>query len=98
MLDILDSLPIMETNLKRDLLASHSDPIGKPDGPDRIFVRNDKETQLVPVGRSKGVGAAFGWALPSFLVWLIKGRHYMIQRAYKNADGSAVARESMWKG
>ncbi|KAI0473354.1 hypothetical protein GGR56DRAFT_675856 [Xylariaceae sp. FL0804] len=42
---------------------------------EEVFYRADtKETQLVPMGRSKGDGAAGGFAMPSFLVWLIKGR------------------------
>lgn len=88
-LDIIDALPVLETNLKRDLLAAHSNSERSPSGKDRLYVRNEKETQLVPVGRSKGVGAAFGWRLPSILVWMIKGRDYMVPQGHERIDGSA---------
>lgn len=96
-LDIIDSLPVAVTNLKRDLLAAHSDPDAKPEGPDRQYVRNEKETQAVPVGRSKGVGAVFGWRFPSFLIWLIKGRDYMIGSAYQRVDGEAWVKDVISK-
>ena len=96
-MDILEGVPVMETNLKRDLLAAHVNPDAKPTGKDREFVKNEKETQLVPVGRSKGVGAIFGWRLPSFFVWLIKGRDYMISNGQQKIDGSEWAKEKMWK-
>lgn len=96
-LDILDGLPVLETNLKRDLLAAHVHPDAKPEGPDRLFVKNEKETQIVPVGRSKGVGAIFGWRVPSIFVWLLKGRDFMISAAPQRVDGSAWAKEAEWK-
>ena len=45
---------------------------------DKIFKEDMRETQLVPIGRSKGVGAMMGWRVPSFLVWLVKGRDYWL--------------------
>ena len=96
-LDIIDALPVMETNLKRDLLAAHSNSEARPVGNDRLYVKNEKETQLVPVGRSKGVGAVFGWRVPSIFVWVIKGRDYMISKGYERIDGSAFGKESVWK-
>ena len=93
-LDIINGLPVVETNLKRDLLAAHSSPNGKAEGKDREYVRNEKETQIVPVGRSKGVGAVFGWRIPSIFVWLIKGRDFMVSKAHERIDGTAYAKES----
>ena len=95
--DIIEGLPVLETNLGRDLLAAHSDSKTKPRGKDRLYVKNEKETQLVPVGRSKGVGAVFGWRLPSIAVWLIKGRNYMIDNGPGRVDGSAFNKEVAWK-
>lgn len=91
---ILSGVPVFGTNIKRDLLAAHTDPKGKPQDKDREYVANTKETQIVPVGRSKGVGAVFGWRLPSWAVWLIKGRDYMVGKGKSNVDGSAWAKES----
>jgi hypothetical protein len=41
-------------------------------------VEDKGETQLVPIGRSKGVGALMGWEVPSWVVWAIKGRDYWL--------------------
>ncbi|KAL8937643.1 MAG: hypothetical protein Q9211_003577 [Gyalolechia sp. 1 TL-2023] len=46
------------------------------------------ETQLVPIGPNGGVGAVFGWRIPSFLVWLIKSRDFMIRKAPGTVAGS----------
>lgn len=39
------------------------------------------ETQFVPIGRKQGVGAMFGYKAPSFFIWMLKGRTYMIEKA-----------------
>lgn len=91
---ILNSVPVFGTNIKRDLLAVHSDPEAKPQDKDREYVPYTKEMQIVPVGRSKGVGAVFGWRVPSFLVWLIKGRDYRISKAQDTVDGGNWVKES----
>lgn len=36
---------------------------------------------IVPISRNGGVGLFFGWRLPSFLVWLLKCRTFMVERA-----------------
>jgi apoptosis-inducing factor 2 len=74
---ILDAIPVLCANIKRDLLLAS----GKEEssvGEDRMFNEDTRETQLVPIGRSKGVGSVMGYQLPSFLVWLIKGRDYWL--------------------
>ena len=95
---ILDAIPILCANIKRDLMlsasasasASHHDDndngkdasnntdVGLIGNGDRIFKEDKRETQLVPIGRSKGVGAVMGWRVPSLLVWAIKGRDYWL--------------------
>lgn len=47
-------------------------------GPDHVDREDTRETQMVPIGRRNGVGAAMGFQMPSFLVWLIKGRDYWL--------------------
>ncbi|KAK7513732.1 uncharacterized protein IWZ02DRAFT_12706 [Phyllosticta citriasiana] len=98
-MDIYDAVPVAMTNLARDLAAFSPDKpdAAPPAGPDRTFTPNLKETQLVPVGQSKGVGAVFGWKLPSFMVWAIKGRDYMVSSAGSILEGSKWAKESSWK-
>lgn len=48
-----------------------------------------KEMQLVPVGPDQGVGAAFGWWLPSMLVKLAKSKTFMFDQAMKTVMGTA---------
>ncbi|KAK6340016.1 hypothetical protein TWF730_001793 [Orbilia blumenaviensis] len=73
------TIPTLVTNIRRDLYAAafSSEPDAKPEGPDRLFTPNNSETQAVPIG-PRGVGAVNGWGLPSFLIWLLKCRNYMI--------------------
>ena len=89
--------------MKRDLLAFADAGEEKPGatitpkGGDRPYKPNLKETQMVPVGRSKGVGAIFGWKLPSFMVWLIKGRDYLTGTAPDLVNGDKWKKENSWK-
>ena len=79
-LDIQFSLPSLMASMEHDL-GGHAQP--KP------YVPSDKEMQLVPVGPKKGVGAAFGWKLPSWVVWLIKSRTFFLDKAEKTVLGTA---------
>ncbi|KAK7915078.1 FAD/NAD(P)-binding domain-containing protein [Apiospora marii] len=77
--NILAQIPVLSANLKRDLLTDAGVVTGASvPKEDRVFKEDTKETQLVPIGPSKGVGAFSGFAVPSFLVWLIKGRDYWL--------------------
>lgn len=96
-LDIYEAIPVVLTNIKRDLLAAHKDPNAKPTGGDRKYKKNLAETQVVPVGQSKGVGAFNGNKLPSFMVWAVKGRDYMSGSAIEAVTGSKWNKESGWK-
>lgn len=96
-LDIMEAIPVLMTNVQRDLLAAHNDPSARPTGPDRKFKPNTTETQLVPVGQSKGVGAFNGNKLPVMMVYLIKGRDYMLSSAVAMVTGSKWKKENGWK-
>jgi NADH dehydrogenase FAD-containing subunit len=87
---ILVAIPVLTANLKRDLLAASGE---NNKGEDRIFKEDTRETQLVPIGKSKGVGAAMGYKLPSFLVWLIKGRDYWLWTTGNLWSGKQWAKE-----
>lgn len=90
---ILEAVPVLCANIRRDLLsASNGDT--SPTGEDRAFKEDTRETQMVPIGKSKGVGAAMGYALPSFLVWLIKGRDYWLWTTGDLWSGKQWAKES----
>lgn len=47
------------------------------------------EIQIVPVGSTQGVGTAFGWGLPSFMVKMVKAKDFMIGQAPKLIEGQA---------
>ncbi len=76
-MDMYDAVPVGMSNMKRDLLAAATSDKGIAEDRDRPYVPNLTESQLVPIGRSKGVGSFRGWRLPSFLVWFFKGRYYL---------------------
>ena len=69
-LDIIDAVRPLGTTILADLM--HDEKKQKP------FAKTVKETQFVPIGPKGGVGVLFGWRVPSFMVWLIKSRNYMI--------------------
>jgi NADH dehydrogenase FAD-containing subunit len=87
---ILAAIPVVTANIKRDLLAASGKDLG---GKDREFKEDTRETQLVPIGKSKGVGAAMGYKLPSFLIWLIKGRDYWLWTTGNLWSGKQWAKE-----
>ena len=83
-LEIFNAMPIFGANMSVDLCDAPSTqnrtqgssnleprPIAKEFKPDM------SETQLVPVGRKKGVGSFKGMGLPSVAVYWIKGKDYM---------------------
>ncbi len=88
---ILDAIPILGANIKRDLLLDAQVSANQIDV-DRVFKEDTRETQLVPIGKQKGVGAAMGWRIPSWLVWLIKGRDYWLWTTGKLWSGQQWAK------
>jgi len=72
------SLPTLYVNLRRDLLSYDAvDPGAKPKGKDREFTISTKEFMTAPIGTGGGVGAIMGWKVPSWFVWITKGRQYL---------------------
>jgi NADH dehydrogenase FAD-containing subunit len=94
---LLSMIPVVLTNLNRDLLASRAGSEAPTTGKDKIFVPDTRATQVVPIGRSKGVGQVFGWWFPSILVWALKGRDYMISGFPDYVNGKSMAKEIPWK-
>jgi NADH dehydrogenase FAD-containing subunit len=72
---ITAAVPVLGANIKRDLCIEAKLP---HESEDKVFKEDVRETQLVPIGKAKGVGAAMGWRVPSWFVWLIKGRDYWL--------------------
>ncbi|KAI0540561.1 FAD/NAD(P)-binding domain-containing protein [Xylaria digitata] len=91
--NITSMVPVLCANIKRDLLLAAGQS-AQAAGNDRIFKEDARETQLVPIGKSKGVGAAMGMKVPSFLVWLIKGRDYWLWTTGNLWSGKQWTKES----
>ncbi|KAL4801843.1 hypothetical protein BDV18DRAFT_148256 [Aspergillus unguis] len=87
---ITSAIPVLCANLKRDLLVE----AGEATGQDRLFTVDESEFQLVPIGQSNGVGAVKGFKLPSWSVWLIKGRDYFVGKTQGTWNGQAWAKEA----
>lgn len=90
--NILAAVPVLCANIRRDLLQDSES--AAPQGEDRLFEEDVRETQMVPIGKGAGVGAAMGYALPGFLVRLIKGRDYWLWTTGKLWSGQQWAKES----
>jgi NADH dehydrogenase FAD-containing subunit len=86
---ITNAVPILCSNIKHDLLLD----AGAPALSERKFEEDLRETQLVPIGTQKGVGAAMGWRLPSWMVWAIKGRDYWLWTTGRLWSGAQWAKE-----
>lgn len=54
-----------------------------------IYKKFTSEMAFVPVGAQQGVGLAFGWKVPSFVVKMAKSKDYMIGNAPKLIEGNA---------
>ncbi|KAI5200808.1 hypothetical protein AUEXF2481DRAFT_36632 [Aureobasidium subglaciale EXF-2481] len=76
LIDLIEAVPAAMTNLKRDLLAAHDDPDAKPTGPDELYKTIAEETQLIPVGQTRGLGAFCGFRLPYFMTYHFKVKDY----------------------
>lgn len=100
--ELFEAIPVVLTNVKRDLLfaASQENASGEsakvPSGKDRPLKAAVGESQVVPIGTKGGIGAIFGWKLPSFAVWLIKGRDYLASTYPDTVNGGKFKNESKW--
>lgn len=93
-MDLADAIPVAMTNLKNDLIAHLS---GTASPGDRHYAPNHKESQIVPIGTQKGVGAFGGYRLPSQMVWMMKGRDYLIGMALEpTLKGDNFKKEGKW--
>ncbi|EXJ79818.1 hypothetical protein A1O3_08103 [Capronia epimyces CBS 606.96] len=83
-LDIKFAKPALLESIKLDLQGHAAGPRNK-----NIYKKITKDMQFVPLGSQQGVGVAFGWKLPSFLVKMAKSKDFMIANAVKTIDGTA---------
>lgn len=54
-----------------------------------VYKKITSDMMFVPIGPNQGVGAAFGWKLPSFLIKFAKSKDFMIGNAAKAIEGTA---------
>jgi NADH dehydrogenase FAD-containing subunit len=95
--DIINSLPVLAVNLKRDLLSYNPTlPDEKPKGKDRVFKVDEREMMVVPLGSGGGVGAIMGWQLPNWAAWLIKGRDFLVGMSGLPTVNGNTAKETVW--
>jgi NADH dehydrogenase FAD-containing subunit len=96
--DITLALPTLVTNIKRDLLSYNPmHPEAKPKGKDRLYTVDNRESMVVPIGSGGGVGAVMGWRVPSFFVWMLKGRDFMLGLSgLPTLTGGSVKKEVKW--
>lgn len=90
---VLAQAPVLAANLKRDVLRDAGCAAAAPPE-DRLFREDTRETQMVPIGKGRGVGAGAGYALPSVMVWLLKGRDYWLWTTANLWSGKQWAKEA----
>ncbi|KAL8876318.1 MAG: hypothetical protein Q9192_008888, partial [Flavoplaca navasiana] len=84
-LDIMDAVRPLCATILNDLSKGEM-------GKEGAFKQTVTETQLVPVGPKGGVGSAFGWRVPSFVVWVVKSRDFMIGMVEGTVMGNRFVR------
>ncbi|KAL9093671.1 MAG: hypothetical protein Q9159_000200 [Coniocarpon cinnabarinum] len=92
-MDVYAAIPVLMNNMVNDLLAyqkfienpygGNRDEIEELSRQDYEYTKDPRDSQIVPIGYRKpgGVGVVYGHKLPSFVVWLAKGRKYKIEAA-----------------
>jgi len=82
------ALPVAMTNIWNDLVHANKEGGAKVGAKDRTFKDGTGETHIVPIGKSAGVGAVYGWKLPGMMVKMIKGKDYWIGQKSKVIMGT----------
>jgi len=81
-LDVKFATPAILESIKLDLQGKGGPRTAK------IYKKITSDMQFVPIGSQGGVGIAFGWRLPSFLVKVAKAKDFMIGNAVKVVEGT----------
>ncbi|KAL8821971.1 MAG: hypothetical protein Q9191_007201 [Dirinaria sp. TL-2023a] len=86
--DVNDAVRPLCSSILHDLWPSSSSG-GKEGKPKEVpYKQMQKEMQVVPVGQKAGVGVVMGWKVPSWFVWMVKGRTYFIEKARGTVSGA----------
>ena len=88
-LDVFQSIPVLMHNMRNDLWEYEiklQSPYGGGEEKlaalqDLPFEQDPTMTQICPITRRGGVGIMYGKKLPSWMVWLFKGRNYNFNKA-----------------
>jgi len=77
-----------------DLRQSADRKEGTADGGAVLKEKKYKQIQAdmgaIPIGPKGGVGVIYGWRVPSWFVWLVKSRNFMMDKSPELATGEAV--------
>lgn len=57
-----------------------------------VYKQMKSQVQFVPIGPTGGVGVAFGFSIPSFIIWLVKSRTFFLDKAHEVATGAGFAK------
>lgn len=85
-------LDINGTSKSLNIVIAEHDTNNATDGgarTNKVYKKIQAEMAFVPVGSQQGVGLAFGWKLPSFVIKMAKAKDYMIGNAPKLIQGQA---------
>lgn len=82
-MDVLYGIRPLCSSIQIDLSASSQ---GAAETKQLVY-KPMKDTQVVPIGPKGGVGAIMGWRVPSLMVWLVKAKTYMIDKAPEAVSG-----------
>ncbi|KAF3070035.1 Apoptosis-inducing factor 2 [Trichoderma lentiforme] len=56
---------------------------------EKVYKQDPGDFQFVPIGPKGGVGTAFGWSVPSFMIWLAKSRTFFVEKVPANIAGAS---------
>lgn len=80
--DVNDAVRPLCSSILQDLSPEPTKPKQIP------YKQLQKEMQVVPIGQKAGVGVVMGWKVPSWFVWMVKGRTYFIEKAMGTLQGA----------
>jgi NADH dehydrogenase FAD-containing subunit len=92
--DALWSVSALGYSIWSDLRKSGDEKEGTADRGAVLKEKKYKQIQAdmaaIPIGPKGGVGLIYGWRVPSWFVWLMKSRSFMMDNSPNLATGEAV--------
>lgn len=96
--DVIDAIPALAESIRLDQLRKAKTLDIQPGwlgwlwGTDHMkrrvnYVPRPGEIQFIPCGRDGGVGEFYGWRIPSFAIYHIKGKTFMMESARPLVEG-----------